>query len=267
MSIRVGLFDSGVGGLTVLKRVAKLYPNFSFIYLADTARIPYGSRNLNELRKIAKEIVSWFDLQNIDVLLVACNTTNSIALDVINNNLNIPVYGLIESVSLMVEDKRVGVLATPSTVKSNAYTKAILEFNPKAFVLEQPCPEFVSNIELDDINLDKLRTLAIEYLTPLLKAEVESIILGCSHYPLIIPLLSELIPSKITLIDPAIALSFNLESFLGAKIIDPTKRESLTNSKFYVTSDPNKFAIRSKNWLNICPEVELVSLRNNACVS
>ncbi len=267
MSIRVGLFDSGVGGLTVFKRVAKLYPHFSFIYLADTARIPYGSKNLNEIRKIAKEIVYWFDKKSIDVLLVACNTTNSIALDVIKNNLNIPVYGLIESVSLMVGDERVGVLATPSTVKSNAYTKAILDFNPKAFVLEKACPEFVSNIEVDEINLDKLRTLAIEYLTPLLKAEVESIILGCSHYPLIIPLLSELIPSKVNLIDPAEALSLKLESFLGPKIIDPIKKESLTNSKFYVTSDPNKFAIRSKNWLNICPEVELVSLRNKACVS
>ncbi len=267
MSIRVGLFDSGVGGLTVFKRVAKLYSHCSFIYLADTARIPYGSRNLNEIREIAKEIVSWFDKQNIDALLVACNTTNSIALDVFYNNLDIPVYGLIESVPLIVKNERVGVLATPSTVKSNAYTKAILDCNPKAFVLEQACPEFVSNLEVDDINLDKLRTLAIEYLTPLLKAEVESIILGCSHYPLIIPLFTELIPSKVNLIDPAEALSLKLESFVGAKIIDPTKRESLSNSKFYVTSDPNKFAIRSKNWLNICPEVELVSLRNQACVS
>jgi len=106
---------------------------------------------------------------------------------------------------------RVGVLATPSTVKTKAYTNAILEFNPKTFVIEQPCPEFVPMIEMDNINSDEITDIAIGYLKPLLKQKIESLILGCSHYPLITPLLSEILPSSVKLIDPAESLSLKLK--------------------------------------------------------
>ena len=116
--MRIGLFDSGVGGFTVLKKVVELCPNTSFIYLADTARIPYGVKTSNEIIQIAEEISSWFNKQSIDGLLVACNTTNAIALDVIKNKLDVPVFDLIESAASTIKESRVGVLATPSTVKT-----------------------------------------------------------------------------------------------------------------------------------------------------
>ena len=265
--MRIGLFDSGVGGFTVLKKVVELCPNASFIYLADTARIPYGIKTSNDIRQIAEEISFWFAHQSIDVFLVACNTTNAIALDVIKNALDVPVFNLIESVSSTIKESRVGVLATPSTVKTKEYTNAILRLNPKTFVIEQSCPEFVPMIEMENINSNEIIDIAIGYLQPLLKQKIESLILGCSHYPLITPLLTDLLPSTVKLIDPAEALALELKSFMDSKIINFETTKFLVDSKFCVTSDPKTFSFRSKHWLNVFPEVNLVSLQKKGCVS
>ena len=259
--MRIGLFDSGVGGLTVFKKVGELYPNTSFIYLADTARLPYGIKTSIEIKQIAKEISFWFSHQSIDVLLVACNTTNAIALDVIKDTLDVPVFDLIESVSSTIKESRVGVLATPSTVKTKAYTNAILNFNPKTLVFEQSCPEFVPMIEMDNINPNKIIDIAIGYLKPLLKQKIESLILGCSHYPLITPLLSKLLPTSVKLIDPAEALSLQLKLFMDSKTSNFVNKNFLVDSKFCVTCDPESFSIRVNKWLNVFPEVNLVSLQ------
>tara|TARA_Y100001968_G_scaffold312719_1_gene336189 strand:- start:427 stop:1224 length:798 start_codon:yes stop_codon:yes gene_type:complete len=265
--MRLGLFDSGVGGFTVLKKVGELFPNTSFVYLADTARLPYGSKNPDEIVQIAEEISFWFSRQNIDGFLVACNTTNAIALDVIKNTLNVPVFDLIKSASSTIKESRVGVLATPSTIKTKAYTNAILDFKPKTFVVEQACPEFVPMIEMDNINTDEITDLAIGYLKPLLRRKIESLILGCSHYPLITPLITKLLPYDLKLIDPAEALSSKLKLFMDSQKSNFPKKRYLVDSNFYVTSDPEKFAIRAKHWLNIFPEVSLVTLQKKGLVS
>ena len=259
--MRFGLFDSGVGGFTVLKKVIQLCPNTSFIYLADTARLPYGLKTSNEIMQIAEEISSWFSHQNIDAFLVACNTTNAIALDLIKKNLDVPVFDLIGSAASTIHESRVGVLATPSTVKSKAYTTAILEFNPKTFVIEQPCPEFVPMIEMDKMNSDEFTDIAIGYLQPLLNQKIDSLILGCSHYPLITPLLTKILPSNIKLIDPAEALSLKLKLFIDSKISNFSKKKFLVDSKFYVTSNLKQFPLKAQHWLNMFPEVNLVSLQ------
>ena len=265
--MRLGLFDSGIGGFTVLKKVIELCPNNSFIYLADTARLPYGVKTTNEIIKIAEEVTSWFFHQNIDAFLVACNTTNAIALDVIKKNLDVPVFDLIGSAASTIQESRVGVLATPSTVKTKAYTNAILEFKPKTFVIEQPCPEFVPMIEMDNINSEKITEVAIGYLKPLLKQKIESLILGCSHYPLISPLLTKILPSNIKLIDPAEALSLKLKLFIDSKTSSYSKKKNLVDLKFYVTSNLKNFSNKANYWLNVFPEVNLVSLQKKGCVS
>jgi len=265
--MRLGLFDSGVGGFTVLKKIIEQCPNTSFIYLADTARLPYGSKTSNEIIQIAEEISSWFSLQNIDGFLVACNTTNAIALDVIKKNLDVPVFDLIGSAASTINESRVGVLATPSTVKTKAYTNAILEFKPKTFVIEQSCPEFVPMIEMDKINSDEITDIAIEYLKPLLNQKVDSLILGCSHYPLITPLLTSILPSSVKLIDPAESLSLKLKLFMDSKISIFSKKKYSVESKFYVTSKTRQFSLKAKQWMNIFPQVNLVSLQKKGCVS
>ena len=263
--MRLGLFDSGVGGLTVLKKIVEVCPNTSFVYLADTARLPYGLKTTNEIIKIAEEISSWFSKQNIDGFLVACNTTNAIALDVIQKNLDIPVFDLIESAtSTIKKSTRVGVLATPSTVKTKAYTNAILNLNPKSFVIEQSCPEFVPMIEMERINSEKINEIAIGYLKPLLNQKIDSLILGCSHYPLITPLLKDILPSSVKVIDPAEALSLKIKFFMESKTRNFEKKKNLVDSKFYVTSDPESFAIKAKHWLKVFPEINLISLQKKA---
>ena len=265
--MRLGLFDSGIGGFTVLKKVIELCPNNSIIYLADTARLPYGVKTTNEIIKIAEEISSWFSYQNIDAFLVACNTTNAIALDVLKRKLDVPVFDLIGSAASTIQESRVGVLATPSTVKTKAYTNAILEFKPKTFVIEQPCPELVPMIEMDNINLGEITDVATRYLRPLLKQKIHSLILGCSHYPLITPLLSEIIPSSVKLIDPAEALSLKLKLFMDSKASNYSKKQNIVDLKFYVTSDFKNFPNKAKHWLNVFPEVNLVSLQKKGWVS
>ena len=265
--MRLGLFDSGVGGFTVLKNVIELCPDTSFIYLADTARLPYGSKTTNEIIQIAEEISSWFSHQNIDAFLVACNTTNATALDVIKKNIDVPVFDLIGSAASTIQESRVGVLATPSTVKTKAYTNAILKFKPKAYVIEQSCPEFVPMIEMDKINLDEITDVAFGYVQPLLNRKIDSLILGCSHYPLITPVLTDLLPTSVKLIDPAEALALQLKFFMESKISNFSKYKNLVDSKFYVTSNLKRFPSKAKQWLNVFPEVNLVSLQKKGCVS
>ena len=265
--MRLGLFDSGVGGFTILKKVIQFCPNTTFVYLADTARLPYGLKKNDEIIQIAEEISSWFSHQDIDAFLVACNTTNAIALNVIKKNLDVPVFDLIGSAASTIQESRVGVLATPSTVKTKAYTNAILEFKPKTFVIEQPCPEFVPMIEMDNINSDDIADVATRYLEPLLKQKIHSLILGCSHYPLITPLLTELLPSSVKLIDPAEALSLKLKLFMDSKTSNYSKKKNLVDLKFYVTSNLKNFPNKAKHWLNVFPEVNLVSLQNKGWVS
>ena len=265
--MRIGLFDSGIGGFTVLKKVIELCPNNSIIYLADTARLPYGVKTNNEIVQIAEEISTWFGYQKIDAFLVACNTTNAIALDVIKKNLDVPVFDLIGSAASIIKEPRVGVLATPSTVKTKAYTNAILEFHPKTFVIEQACPEFVPMIEMGNIDSDEITNAAIRYLQPLLKEKIYSLILGCSHYPLITPLLTKMLPSNVKLIDPAEALSLKLKLFLDSKMSNYSKKKKLVDLKFYVTSNLKNFSNKAYCWLNVFPEVNLVSLQKKGCVS
>ena len=265
--MRIGLFDSGIGGFSVLKKVIELCPDNSFIYLADTARLPYGVKTTNEIKKIAEEISSWFKYQKIDAFLVACNTTNAIALDVLKNNLDVPVFDLIGSAASTIKESRVGVLATPSTVKTKAYTNAILEFKPKTFVIEQPCPEFVPMIEMDNINSDEITDVATGYLQPLLKQKIHSLVLGCSHYPLIAPLLTEILPSGVKLIDPAEALSLKLKLFMDSKKNNFSKKKKLVDLTFYVTSNLKTFPNKAKYWLDVFPEVNLVSLQKKGLVS
>ncbi len=266
MSIRLGIFDSGIGGFTVLKTVLQRHGDISCVYLGDLARVPYGSKSSSEIRLIASEIIEWLISQDVTAILIACNTTNSLALDIIKRFSEVPLFGLIEAGAQMVCEKRIGVLATPSTVSSKAYSKKILEFNQENFVIEQSCPAFVPLIETGQVNKGQIQIIASQYLEPLLRAKVNEIILGCSHYPLIGPFLKELLPEDVRLIDPALGLAKNLDRLLGIGNSSLTNPPTFSNTRFCVTSDPEGFAMKAMYWLEKFPEVELVSLRSKAGV-
>ena len=263
MKIKVGIFDSGIGGFTILNSLLKTRKDVEVFYLADTKRIPFGSKNSKEIRLIAKEICTFFEDKKLDALLVACNTTNACALDILENNLRIPCFDLINSVSEIVDKKIIGVLATQTTVRSSYYKKAINSKKENKIIFQQECPEFVSEIEKEKLNLDKLNSLSDLYLRPLINKNIEELILGCSHYPLIYDFLRKKLDSNIKIIDPSVALikKFN-ESFAIPKT---ACHESLCyeNVEFFVTSEKDEFFKKVKFWFEINKEIRLVNLRSN----
>ena len=214
MKLKIGIFDSGIGGFTILNSLLKTRKDVEVFYLADTKRIPFGNKNSREIRLIAKEISTFFVDKNLDALLVACNTTNACALDILEDKLKVPCFDLINSVSEIVDKQIIGVLATQTTVRSSYYKKAINAKKENTIIFQQECPEFVSEIEKEKLNLDKLNSLSDLYLRPLINKNIEELILGCSHYPLIYDFLRKKLDSNIKIIDPSVALikKFN-ESF------------------------------------------------------
>ena len=263
MKLKIGIFDSGIGGFTILNSLLKTRKDVEVFYLADTKRIPFGNKNSKEIRLIAEEICTFFVDKNLDALLVACNTTNACALDILEDNLKVPCFDLINSVSEIVDKQIIGVLATQTTVRSSYYEKAIIAKKKNTIIFQQECPEFVSEIEKEKLNLDKLNYLSDLYLRPLINKNIEELILGCSHYPLIYDFLRKKLDSNIKIIDPSVALikKFN-ESFAIPKT-DRYESISLKNVKFFVTSKKDEFSNKVKFWLGINKEIRLVNLRSN----
>jgi len=263
VKLKVGIFDSGIGGFTILNSLLKTREDVEVFYLADTKRIPFGNKNFKEIRLIAKEICSFFEDKNLDALLIACNTTNACALDILENTLKVPCFDLINSVSEIVEKQIIGVLATQTTVRSSYYKKAINAKKDNTIIFQQECPEFVSEIEKEKLNLVKLNSLSDLYLRSLINKNIEELILGCSHYPLIYDFLRKKIDSNIEIIDPSEALikKFN-ESFAITKT-DRYESISFENVKFFVTSERDEFSNKVKIWLGINEEITLVNLRSN----
>lgn len=269
MTLLVGLFDSGVGGLTVLRRVQACYPHSPCLYLGDTARVPYGTRSVDDIRAIAAEVVQWLRHQGVGVLLMACNTSNALALDVAVAEAGVPVVGLIDSVAAVIDSDRVGVLATPATAASGAYRRAIHASRPQAQVTEVGCPAFVPLIEAGRLEAPELRQAALEYLQPLLAAAVDTVVMGCTHYPLLRSLLQELLPPGTRLIDPAEAAVARLGPLLASLgDLPESEQQDLAHwaatagrTRLCVTGCPDSFASSARSWLGRPATVEQVSLR------
>ncbi len=271
MSLLVGLFDSGLGGLTVLRQVQTLYPQVDCLYLGDTARVPYGQRSREEIRSIAAEVVHWLRGQGVGVLLMACNTSNALALDVAQAAAGVPVLGLIDSVAADISSDRVGILATPATASSGAYRRAIQACRPAAQVLEVGCPAFVPLIEAGKLEAPELRQAAQGYLAPLIAAGVDTIVLGCTHYPLLVPLLTSLLPATVRLVDPAVATVLRLGPLLaehggaaGLAAAAPPLPPSGDRTRYCVTGSAQAFALAATPWLGGTPAVQSVCLQSQA---
>ena len=263
MKLKIGIFDSGIGGFTVLKSLLKTRKNVDVFYLADTKRIPYGNKSSEEIRLIAKEICNFFADKNLDALLIACNTTNACALDIIENDLEIPCFDLINSVSEIVNKQIIGILATETTVRSSYYKNVINSKKKNLKIFQNECPEFVSEIEKEKLDFIKLNKLSDLYLKPLLNKNIEELILGCSHYPLIYDFLRKKVNSNIKIIDPSEALIKNFNESFAMPKNDGYESLSYENVKFFVTSEKDEFSRKIKIWLEINKEIRLVNLRSN----
>jgi len=263
VKLKIGIFDSGIGGFTILNALLKTRKDVEVFYLADTKRMPFGNRDFKEIRFIAKEICNFFEDKNLDALLIACNTTNACALDILKNNLRVPCFDLINSVSEIVDKQKIGVLATHATVRSSYYKNAISSKKKNSKIFQQECPEFVSEIEQEKLNFDMLNFLSDLYLNPLIKKNIEELILGCSHYPLIYDFLRKKIDSNIKIIDPSAALINKFNKSFPIPKTDRHESLSYENVKFFVTSEKDLFAKKVKFWFEINKEIRLVNLRSN----
>ncbi|MEB3181184.1 MAG: glutamate racemase [Nostocaceae cyanobacterium] len=254
----IGIFDSGVGGLTVLRQLYRQLPNESIIYFGDTARLPYGIRSQAEILQFVREILTWMLQQGVKMAIMACNTSSALALEAVRSEFPIPILGLIlpGARAAVQHGKRIGVIATPATAASNAYKNAILEIDPKVQVWQVGCPEFVPLIEQNRITEPYTVEVAREYLTPLLQQEIDTLVYGCTHYPHLAPVLRSLLPSHVKLVDPAVhvvaAAACELD-MLGLKNAYPAMP-----TRFAVSGCPQQFAQSSMQWLGCTPAVEQV---------
>jgi glutamate racemase len=254
----IGIFDSGVGGLTVLRQVYRQLPNESVIYFGDTARLPYGIRSQSEILQYVREILTWMQQQQVKMVVMACNTSSALALNIVREEFDLPIIGVIlpGAKAAVEQGKRIGVIATPATAKSNAYKQAILEIDSQAQVWQVGCPEFVPLIEQNRIHDPYTTEVARAYLEPLLQQEIDTLVYGCTHYPHLAPVLRSLLPSHVKLVDPAVnvvaACTQDLD-ILGLRNTHPP-----LPTRFAVSGCAQQFAQSGLQWLGYTPLVEEV---------
>ncbi|EAZ92485.1 glutamate racemase [Crocosphaera chwakensis] len=256
----IGVFDSGVGGLTVLRELYRQLPQESILYFADTARLPYGNREASEILQFVREILAWMTGQNVKMVIMACNTSSALALEAVRQEFDLPILGVIlpGAKAAVKQGKRIGVISTPATAKSQAYRQAIQEINPEAQVWQVGCPQFVPLIEQNRIWDVYTKQVAQEYLSPLLAHDIDTLVYGCTHYRHLEALIKTIIPGTIKLIDPASyvvqAAKKELE-LMGLSKISPA-----SPTRFAVSGCSESFSRLSQQWLGYCPFVESVSL-------
>ncbi|GAB4212954.1 MAG: glutamate racemase [Synechococcales cyanobacterium] len=254
----IGLFDSGLGGLTVWQEVRRQLPQERVIYLGDTARVPYGERSATEITRFVQEITAWMLTHPVKLIAMACNTSSALALEQVQAQCPVPLLGIIRpgAQAAAKQGSRIGVLATTGTVQSQAYPRALSELG--AICWQVPCPSFVPLIEAGHRDSLQVRQVAQEYLQPLLAAQIDTLVYGCTHYPLLDPLFRQLLPPQVRRVDPAVAVVQAIKRELD--LWGLRRRRGLGQTQFFVTGDPEAFAIRAQGWLGFHPPVQAVDV-------
>ncbi|MGG6294372.1 glutamate racemase [Leptolyngbya sp. AN02str] len=259
-SAPIGVFDSGVGGLTVLQELYRQLPHETYLYFGDTARLPYGNRTQTEILQYVREILAWFLQHRVKMVIMACNTSSALVLEQVRQEFDIPILGVIlpGAKAAVQVGQRVGVIATVATANSHAYRRAIEEINPTVQVWQVGCPEFVPLIEQNRIHEPYTLAIAREYLAPLLAQRIDTLVYGCTHYPHLAPVLQKFLPPTVHLVNPAVsvvqAAAQELE-MLGIRSDRPS-----SPTRFCVSGIPHTFAQISTQWLGFQPRVEAIDL-------
>jgi len=260
----IGVFDSGIGGLTVVREIMRILPHENVIYFGDIARLPYGTKSAAAIKKFTAQTVQFLLQQEVKAIVVACNTITSVALDVVKELAqNIAVIDVISEGSraaATLDSKRIGVIATPVTINSHAYPNAIDELNSDLEVISGACPLFVPLIEEGLIKHKALELIAHDYLQPLMHKHIDTLVLGCTHYPLIKDTLAKIMGNKVKIIDPALATCHKLATILKEQqLLNPNHGKA--EYRYFVTDIPVKFQEIGEQFLNDkMTNLELVSL-------
>ena len=259
----IGIFDSGVGGLSIAEEVFQQIPAAKIIYFGDTAHVPYGPRPAEELIRFADEITHFLIAKGAGVIIDACNSTSSVALEHLQDKYANPIIGVIKpgvrSAIELTESGRIGVIGTEATIKSCSHAKYAASIEPAVQIFGQACPRFVPLVEKGEVRSKRAYQAAEEYLQKLLEKNIDTLILGCTHYPYLHDVITEILGPKVKIIDPA------METVKEAKIIfssqgKPGNKNDLAES-YYVSGDPNSFRrIGSKLTGELLPAVKQVIL-------
>ncbi len=263
-ALPVGVFDSGLGGLTVVRAIGERLPHESTIYFGDTARVPYGPKSPDVVRRYSLEILHWLLAQRVKAVVIACNTSTAHALEALRAESPVPVIGVIEPgarAAVQASDGRViGVIGTAGTVASGAYERAIRQRAPEARVISRACPLFVPLAEEGWLDHEATRLVAEEYLAPVKSAGAGSLVLGCTHYPLLKPLLAGVMGPDVRLVDSADETARALENVLRREGLDSAPGTAATH-RFAVSDDAPRFqAIGSRFLGDRLASAEVVSL-------
>lgn len=248
----IGVFDSGLGGLTVVSAIQKLLPDESIIYFGDTARVPYGNKSTDLIRGYSLEISDYLLNQNTKLLVVACNTASALALTTLKEHLDIPVIGVIEpgvrAALTATRNNRIGVIGTISTIQSNVYQKELRNRYEKISVFGQSCPLFVPLVEEGWVDDDITRRVAKIYLKDLNAQDIDTLILGCTHYPLLKSVLQETVLPGTILVDSAEVVTKEIRSILNDLNLKTSAEDTGTLS-CYVSDLPARFEMVASRFL------------------
>lgn len=248
----IGFFDSGEGGLTVMREVARLLPFENLVYGCDTVRFPYGPRPLDEVRGLFLRFMAFFASVPCKLVVVACNTATAAALDQVLPALPVPAIGVVEAGARMAgahsATGRIGVAATQGTVNSGIYVRRIRAVRPDAAVLQQPCPILVLRAEEGVISGPEVRAEVSRCLSPLIAAEIDTLVLGCTHFPHMRDVIADVCGPAIQLIDPGVETAVTVAEWLSAvNLRNPGRRQGAR--RFFTTGDPARFTeIASRLW-------------------
>ena len=239
----IGIFDSGIGGLTVVRALAKLLPDESLIYLGDTGRTPYGSKSADVVRRYSFENAEFLLDKGIKALVVACNTSTALALDALRQRLDLPIVGVIApgaaAAARATKNRKVGVIGTEATIRSGEYTRALRQLRPELEIYTRACPLFVPLAEEGWVDNEVAARTARLYLTSLTKSGIDTLILGCTHYPLLKSVIRATMGAGVRLVDSGVATAAAVRDVLQEQ--DLLCRGRGAESSFFVTDSPERF--------------------------
>lgn len=245
----IGVFDSGVGGLTVAREIMRQIPNERIVYFGDTARVPYGSKSKDNIIKFSRQIIRFLQTENVKAIVIACNTASALALDEMQQEFDLTILGVVKpGAKVAVEttaNKRIGLIGTEANIRSGVYTRYIKSLDDEAKVFEKACPLFVPLVEEGWLHDDITLQVASRYLEELKEKDIDTLIMGCTHYPLIRSTIRKVMGDKVNLVNPAYETAIELKNLL--------ERDNLANKcdvdspssmyRFYVSDAEEKFKL------------------------
>lgn len=253
-NLPIGVFDSGVGGLSVAKQLIDLLPNENIVYLGDTGRVPYGIHTTETIRKYTDDDLAFLLSQNVKAIIAACGTVSSAVTESTVAALPVPYLGIIEptarAAAAATRNGKIGVIATNATVNSRAFENSIAAINPELEVIGQGCPKLVTIVENADIDFENkiAREALTEYLAPIVEKGADVLILGCTHFPLLAPIVADLLGDGVTLIDSGLASAIELKNILAEKnLLNPSTEPG--SQQYYVTASTEAFSKVAKQFL------------------